>query len=594
MKSGSLYFQKGVGVKLSLIITLLLILLIGDNQPTLALIQDNSPLTIYTAQADDSLSHLADKYYQDPLVWPVIFQATNDLALTDSRFTALDSPHVLKPGQRLAIPDLAGVDRLIADAATSNPLPQHQLLSAAWLADFTAYVEATRQHFGIPGTALAIVRDNQIVLAEGFGVRELGRAEPVTPETVFGIGSTTKAMNSMLIARLVDESLLDWDQPVVEIWPDFKLSDPAVTPQIRVRDLLNMGSGVPRADLVWSGAGLTAEQVMESLAELPVVAPPGRRFQYNNQLVATGGFVAALAAGAPYGQLEVAYADLLGTRIFEPIGMRSATLSIDAARANSNYATPHDFTLFGEVLPLDYHAETGIAPAGAVNANVLDLARFLMTQLNEGIGPTGTRVVSKANLAETWRPQIQAYGETYYGMGWFIETYEGVELIWHDGDVLGFKSLLVLIPEAKVGMALLTNRTISVGFSSSIRYRLVEALYGREREAGIDYKDQWDGFMAALPEIRAPLATTLTSAEAAPYLGQYTDGWRVEQRADGTLWAMRGPYGWQLLAAGHGEFVVNNGFGITTPLQFSEDERGTMTMKFRLSTGEAGEYQLLN
>jgi len=589
MKSGSLYFQRGVVWKLALLVILLLILLIGDSQPTLALIQDNNPLNIYTAQTDDTLSHLADKYYQDRLVWPVIFQATNDLASTDPRFTALDSPYVVKPGHRLAIPDLA-------EPATSNPLPalaQPRPLSAAWLADFRAYVEATRQHFGIPGAAVAIVRDNQIVLAEGFGVRELGRAEPVTPETVFSIGSATKAMNSMLIAGLVDEGLLDWDQPVVEIWPDFRLSDPAVTAQIRVRDLLNMGSGVPRADLVWSGAGLTAEQVMESLADLPVVAPPGRRFQYNNQLVATGGFVATLAAGAPYGQLEAAYADLLHTRIFEPIGMRSATLSIDAARANPTHATPHDFTLFGEVLPIAYHAETGIAPAGAVNATVLDLARFLMTQLNEGVSPTGTRVVSKANLAETWRPQIQAYGETYYGMGWFIETYEGVELIWHDGDVLGFKSLLVLMPEANVGMALLTNRTISVGFSSSLRYRLVEALYGLEREAGIEYKDQWDGFMAALPEIRAPLAATLTPAEVAPYLGQYTAGWRVEQGADGALWAMRGPYGWQLLAAGNGEFVVNNGFGITTPLQFVEDERGTMTMKFRLSTGEAGEYQLL-
>lgn len=566
--------------------------------PALSLAQSETSVQIYTIQADDILPHLADKFLQDPLAWPALVQLTNELAGSDSHFTLIDGLDRLKPGRRLAIPELAAVDGLVAAyLAAGNPplapLADIQPLDAAWLADFSAYVEDARQHFGIPGVALAVVRNHQIVLAEGFGVRTLGQAAPVTPQTIFGIGSTTKSMNSMLIATLVDEGLLTWDQPVVEIWPDFKLSDPAVTPQIRVRDMLNMSSGVPRADLVWSGGGMTAEEVMGSLADLPVVAPPGWRFQYNNQMVATGGYVAALAAGGEYGRLDAAYTDLIRTRVFDPIGMRSATLSVETAQANPNHATPHDFTLFGEVVPTYYHADTGITPAGAVNANVLDLARFVLTEMNRGVAPNGTRVVSAENLAETWRPQIKAYPDTSYGMGWFIETYEGVEMIWHDGDVLGFKSLLIFIPEAKVGMALVTNRIISIGFSSSVRYHLVEALYGLDVEAGDFYKKQWDNFVDALPGIREPLEATPDPAEVAPYLGQYTNDWRVEQHEDGTVWTVRGQYQWQLLSAGEGEFVVNNGFGITTPIQFNEDETGTMTMSFTLTTGEEGEYQRL-
>lgn len=561
--------------------------------------QDNAAAQFYTMQAEDTLPRLAEKYYRDASAWPAIWQATQAGAATEPDFAPPDNPYVIRPGQPLLIPAQAEVEQLRAEYSDQAGFPmitppsQMRPVGAAWLAEFRAYTEEARQHFGIPGAALALVRHNQIVLAQGFGVRELGQAAPVTPETVFGIGSTTKAMNSLLIAALVEEGLLDWDQAVVDIWPDFKLSDPAVTPQIRVRDLLNMGSGLPRADLAWSGVGLTAEGVMESLAALPVVAPPGQRFQYNNQMVATGGYVAALAAGGDYGQLGQAYAGLMQRRVFDPIGMRSASLSIEAAQANPNHAMPHDFTLAGQILPTYYHDDPGIEPAGAVNANVLDLARFLLTQLNYGVAPNGQRVVSAQRLAETWQPQLYISTDTHYALGWFVEDYEGVEMLWHDGDTLGFKSLLVFIPEARLGLALLTNRTISVGFSSSLRYRLVEMAYGLEVEAGLHYKAQWDAFMEALPGIREPLEAAPAAAEVAPYLGAYQGGWQIEQREDGTLWSVRGPYHWQLLAAGQGNFVINNGFGLTSEIEFVTDEAEGVTMIVKLSTGESGEYSRL-
>jgi CubicO group peptidase (beta-lactamase class C family) len=557
----------------------------------------NTSPQFYTVQVEDTLAHLADKFYRDPSAWPAIWLATNTTAAQDPRFALPDSPYSLGPGQLLFIPPQTEVAQLQARYLAENTLenlgPSARVhpITAGWLAEFTAYVEEARRHFGIPGAALTIVRDNQIVLAQGFGVRKLGENAPVTPETIFGIGSTSKAMNSMLLATLVEEGVLDWDQLVIEIWPDFRLSDQFAASQIRVRDLLNMSSGVPRSDLQWSGVGFTAEEVMMALEDLPVVAPRGQRFQYNNQMVATGGYIAALAAGGEYGHLAEAYARLLQERVFEPVGMDSASLSIEAAQANPNHATPHDFTLAGEVLPTYFHADPGLAPAGGINTNVMDLARFLLTQLNRGTAPDGARVVSAAHLVETWQPQVEAFQDTAYALGWFVETYQDVELIWHDGDVLGFKSLLIFIPEARVGLALVTNRTISYGFSNTIRYRLVELLYGLKVEAGLQYKEQWTNFIGALPNIRAPLEASPEPAEVAAYLGQYSAGWQVEQRADGTLWTVRGPYQWQLLAAGNGQFIINNGFGITSELNFVTDENGNVVMIIKLSTGETGEFR---
>lgn len=552
---------------------------------------------VYVIQVEDNLPHLADKYYREPQAWPAIWLATQRLAAKDPHFAPLNNPYFLKSGHLLLIPPEAEVNRLLGEYQAAGyrleAETSHVPLGAAWLADFRDYVEDARQHFGIPGAALALVRHNQIILVQGFGVREQGTQQPVTPQTIFAIGSTTKAMNAMLIARLVDEGVVAWDQPIAELWPDFRLSDPAVTPQIRLRDSLNMSSGLPRADLAWSGVELTSEQVMHSLADLPVVAPRGQTFHYNNQMVATGGYVAALAAGGQYGRLGEAYANLLQSRVFAPIGMESATLSREVAQANPNRATPHDFNLDGEVLPTYSPADLHIAPAGGVSANVLDMARFVMTQLNRGAAPDGSQVVSAENLMETWQPQVKVFPDSHYGMGWFIESYGGVEMIWHDGDVLGFKSLLAFIPEADVGLVLLTNRTISYGFSNSVRYRLIEATYDLDIEAGAQYKAQWDSFMEAIPELRASLEATLPPAEVAPYLGQYSEGWQVEQHEDGTLWAVRGQYQWQLLAQGEGKFVVSNGFGITTPLEFIQDDQGNMRLVFVMSTGERGEYQRL-
>lgn len=566
-----------IGRKPQIILLLMALLLVfpfpGRAQPLQA---------VYIIQADDSLPALADKYYQTSAAWPAIAAAN----------PALDNAYRLQPGQRLVIPPPAQLDaRLSAPAPIDDIVP----LSAAWLADFSAYVEESRQHFEIPGAAVAVIRPQQIVLAQGFGERELGGGQPVTPETLFGIGSTTKAMNAALIATLVDDGTLDWDDHVSDLWPDFALSEPDAAAQIRLRDLLNMGSGLPRADLVWSGSGMSAEQVMHSLADLPVEASPGAQFEYNNQAVATAGFVAALAAGGEFGQLGQAYPRLMQQRLFDPVGMPRATFDIEAVETAPNHATPHDFLLTGETIPATFHYDPGIDPAGGVNASIMDLARFVQMQLARGAGIDGQRVVSAENLAETWRPQIELYPGKSYGMGWFVEEYRGVEMIWHDGDVFGFKSLLVLLPRANIGLALLSNRTVSYGFANSIRYHFVEQVYGLEADAGQFYRDQWATFIeSGLPEARAPLNPAPPAEAVTPYLGRYTEDWQVSQQPDDTVWASRGDYGWQLWADDStekpGQFIIGNGFGLLSPLSFITGTE-TITMSIELATGETGSYR---
>lgn len=549
---------------------------------------DAPPGQAYTLQTEDTLGKLAEKFYQDAASWPVILAATRAKANESSRFRKMYDPVQLRVGDILWIPDPEAVEGLLTQEK-SRPKPQP--FTAETLTEFRDYIETTRLRYEIPGAAVVLIKGDEIILAEGFGVREVGQSEPVTPETIFPIGSTSKALNATMIATMVDEGLLAWDQPVVEIWPAFTLSDQAHTQQMRLRDLLNMGSGLPRRDLVWSGADLTAEELVDSLVELPLYNPIGERYYYNNQVVASGGYIAAIAAGGHYGQLRQAYVEQLQHRIFEPLEMNGATTEATLALANPNRATPHDINLYGQILPTPYHVDASITPAGGVYANAQDMARFLVVQMNEGVTPAGKRLVSAQNLRETHRPQTPITNQISYGMGWFIEDYRGVEIIWHDGDVLGVKALIAILPEADLGIVILSNRILGTMFSSGLLYRLIELNYALPLEAEEVYNQMWSGFQTAIIDLRTDLSPTVNPAEVAPFLGDYEEGWRIELREQ-QMFAVRGPYEWQILQAADGHFVVNNGYGIGITLYLEPDEiTKEITLSFTLPTGEVGTYR---
>lgn len=569
---------------LGLILSLLLVFMAS---PTLS--AEAPPGQPYTLQIEDSLAKLADKYYQDLAAWPAILVATRAKAGESHDYARIYDPKRLQPGQILWVPDPDQVDDLLT---RHEARPKLQPVTEEMLAGWDNYIETKRVRYGIPGAAVVMVRGNEVIFAKGFGVREVGQPDPVTPDTIFPIGSTTKSLNATLAARLVDQGLLAWDQPVVEIWPGFALSDLAHTRQLRFRHLLNMGSGIPRRDLVWSGAGLTPEELLDTLVDLPIWDPIGTHYYYNNQMVAAGGYIAALAAGGEYGRLHQAYTDRLQTQVFEPLGMRSAATDLNVVLANPNRAIPHDLDLYGNVVPTPYHEDLSILPAGGVYANALDMGKFLLLHLNEGVTAGGTRLVSAENIRETHRPQTRISDTLSYGMGWFVEDFRGVDIIWHDGDVFGVKAMIAFIPEADVGLVVLSNRIIGLPFNWGVVHRWVELMYDLSPKAEQIYDDIWTGFQTNSATILAGgVSPTVDPAAVAPYLGLYEDGWRVELRGD-RLYAIRGPYEWQLLQAPGGHFVVNNGYGIGMTLYLEPDRvTGQPAMKFTLSTGEPGVYE---
>lgn len=182
--------------------------------------------------------------------------------------------------------------------------------------------------FEIPGAAVAIVQNGEVIYTGGFGVLELGGEEPVTPTTPMMIGSTGKSMTTAMMASMVDDGLFNWDTPVVEILPRFQFSNPELPQQVTLRNLVCACSGVPRRDLVliFRAEALTAEEVVESLADFQLLTDFGETFQYSNQMVAAGGYAAAAAAGAGFGQLYQAYVTAMNQRIFKPIGMPNTLL----------------------------------------------------------------------------------------------------------------------------------------------------------------------------------------------------------------------------------------------------------------------------
>ena len=369
------------------------------------------------------------------------------------------------------------------DLAGVEPLP----LTGDLLAEFEAYVADAMEVFQVPGASVSVVQGGEIVYANGFGVRELGKNEPVTPETLMMIGSITKSMTTMLMATLVDDGLMDWDTPVVEILPTFALADPELTQKITVRNLVCACTGVPRRDfeLILNSDDLSTEDIVESLATFELFTDFGEAFQYSNQMVAAGGYAAAAVAGAEYGSLYDGYEQAVEERVFKPIGMTSTTLSIEEVEASNNYGTPHGLDLDFQHFPVSLQLErflTPVSPAGAAWSNVLDMGRYLITELDQGVAPSRLRVVSADNLKVTWEPQVPISADISYGLGWMLDEYKGLPQIWHDGSTLGFTANMAFLPDQGLGTSILSNARGSFGFTQAVRFRLFELVFGQETE----------------------------------------------------------------------------------------------------------------
>ena len=325
-------------------------------------------------------------------------------------------------------PNLAGV----------APLP----FTAQRQAELAAYVAAMLAKTGVPGAAIAVVQDGQVVYQGGFGVRELGQTAPVTPDTLMMIGSVTKSMTATMAATVVDDGLLTWDTPVVALLPEFAVADAELTQRLTVRNAFCACTGLPArdAEFVFASDALTPEGMIASVADFPLTADPGEEFQYSNQMFAIGGYAATAAAAGTADDLYDDYVAAMQQRLLDPMAMPRSTFSLADVLASGDYAGSHGLTLDGGYAPVPLPDEDSfvraVAPAGALWSSVAEMARYLQTELAGGVAPNGVRVVSPANLDVTWEQQVGIPADPSfpaeltdmaqgYALGWLTGTYHG-------------------------------------------------------------------------------------------------------------------------------------------------------------------------
>jgi CubicO group peptidase (beta-lactamase class C family) len=390
-----------------------------------------------------------------------------------------------------SVPLIASPD---VDLSTVTPLP----LDGERREQFRAFIASALEACDTPGAAVAVVQNGEVVFLEGFGVREYGRLDPVTPDTLFRIGSITKSFTATLAAALVDAGLIAWETPVVDLLPGFALSDPELTERVTVADVLSGATGLPRRDLEigLEADALTPAGLLASVQTLPLLAPLGERFQYSNQAFGIAGFALAAAAGAAPNDLRDGYALTAQRHVLDPIGMERSTFVLDNVLARGDYAVPHAPDLAGtpQAIPLlvEERFVQAVSPAGALWSTAREMARYLQTQLARGIAPDGDRVISEQNLLRTHQPGVAVSedaslpafidaGLDSYGLGWFVGDYGGLELISHGGGTYGFAAEAAFLPEADLGVAVLTNE-VSCGelLVFAIQYRLFELVFDQE------------------------------------------------------------------------------------------------------------------
>jgi len=361
-----------------------------------------------------------------------------------------------------------------------------------------AFIERAMTKLAVPGAAVAVVQDGRVVYERGFGVRALGKGEPVTARTLFMIGSITKSMTTMMEAAQVDAGLFTWDTPVTRVLPSFALADAALTGAIVMWHMSCACTGMPRSDLdhIFEYRGVTAEQRVASMRSMAPTTRLGETFQYSNLMVAAGGYVAA-HADAPRRPLGEAYDDAMRRRVFAPIGMTSTTLDFAAALAGE-HAMPHGRDIDGAVRPVPLAMEENVVtirPAGGVWSNLRDMERFVMTELAGGAAPDGTRVVSQVNLTARRTVRIGT-AEDGYGLGLGVGRILGLPFLEHDGGAFGFGSTMFMLPEQRIAIVVLSNIRNDVPgeylpFNAVVKRAVLEALFPGARDLAVPTLDHF-------------------------------------------------------------------------------------------------------
>ena len=436
---------------------------------------------------------------------------------------------------------------LVAPAAQAERPPVAATGEAslpAQLADFDAYIENIREQFDVPGMAVAIVKDGEIVLERGYGVREMGKPDKVDARTLFAIASNTKAFTATALSMLADDGKLSLDDRVIDHLPWFRMSDAYVTREMRIRDLLSHRSGLTlgAGDLLyWPTTTYTTEEVARRLKDVPLGGQFRGQYAYDNILFGVAELVIEQASGE-------SYEAFLTKRIFKPLGMDDTRFNSDRLRKDDNIATGYAKADFKDLAPAPRMAWGNVSGAGGIYSSVHDMTKWMRTQLAGGVYTDAQgkehRLFSTKRQNAMWSivtpipvnepsvPELRPAKPNFlgYGEGWQLSDYRGNKLVWHTGGWPGMVSRLTLVPDKGVGVIVLTNAEVGAAFNA-VTMRVLDAYLDAPKTdwtaayAAAVAKDQGDADEDWKKHLAARQADAKPSLPLSGYAGTYRDPW---------------------------------------------------------------------
>jgi CubicO group peptidase (beta-lactamase class C family) len=397
-------------------------------------------------------------------------------------------------------------------------------LDAARLKAVADFVESMRRQYDVPGVAIGIVQDGKVVMSRGFGVRELGKPAAVDGDTRFMIASNTKALTTLMLAKLVDAGKLDWNARAEDVYPAFKLGDAATTDKVRIHHLICACTGLPRQDMEWlfEGEKQTPESVMTTLGTMQPTSGFGELFQYSNPMAAAAGYIGGQVA-YPGSELGAGYDKAMQALVFDPLGMHDTTFDYGKAQTG-NFARPHGYDMDHKVQVMAMGLNDTIVssrPAGAAWGTVNDLLKYVQMEIDRGVLPDGKRYIGEAALLQRREPQIALGVDRNYAMALMVDKSDGVTVVDHGGDMGGFHSNMMWWPEQKVGAVILTNADEGVYLRGPFKRRLMELMFDGEAQAqataDANAKANREGFAAFRKLLQIPGDATALAGLAPRY-----------------------------------------------------------------------------
>jgi len=416
-----------------------------------------------------------------------------------------------------------------------------------FLPEIDTYIEHAVQEWEIPGLAIAIVKDEEIIFSKGYGFTETGKNHAVDDHTLFAVASDSKAFTATLLGMLVDEGKIRWNDRVIDYLPHFQMYDPYVTRDIRIRDLLTHRSGLPTfgGDHLWIGNTLTRDDIINRIRYLEPTGPFRAAYQYQNLMFLVAGEIVPAVTGKSWDQE-------IKDRILVPLGMEESNTSIRFLRDLDNVALPHEI-VGGTLQPVAYDSVDAVAAAAGINSNVLDMTKWMRFNMNDGVVDE-QRLISSRTLREIHTIQFalpvgpateRDMGRRYagYGLGWSISEYRGKKTISHGGGLTGMISLQTMLPEERLGIMVMTNFAPN-SLTRAVTYRILDTfLDAGQRDWAAEHLARRDESMERRIRVENELEenrarNTHTSLSLAAYAGTYHEdlaGYTVVRVENGAL-----------------------------------------------------------